>query len=157
EEYKTVAGNKRTILKAGDTIPFGGIQVRTLVSEGPVIATPLNGGGPNPLCTNAVQMAPAGPENQRMVGLSFTYGNFKLATLGDLDWQRELELVCPVNKMGPVTVYTINRHGGLDDSGSPALLGAIKPQVIVVNNGPKKGLGATDDRVKPITVPGAKP
>src|SRR6266567_6437347 len=26
EEYKAVAGNKRTILKAGDTIPFGSVQ-----------------------------------------------------------------------------------------------------------------------------------
>ena len=43
-------------------------------------------------------------------------------------------------------VYTINRHGGLDNSGAPALLGAIKPQVIVVNNGPRKGLGARDER-----------
>ena len=156
-EYKAVAGNKRTILKAGDTIPFGGVQVRAVVSEGPVIANPINGGGPNALCANAAQMSPAGPENQRMVGLSLTYGNFRFASLGDLDWQRELELACPINKLGTVTVYTINRHGGLDDSGAPPLLGAIRPQVIVVNNGPRKGLGASDDRVKPITVPGVTP
>ncbi len=112
EEYKAVAGNKRTILKAGDTIPFGSVQVRAVVSEGPVIANPINGGGPNALCAKAAQMEPAGPENQRMVGLSLTYGNFKFASLGDLDWQRELELACPVNKLGTVTVYTINRHGG---------------------------------------------
>src|SRR6184192_3514207 len=49
EEYKAVAGNKRTILKAGDTIPFGSVQVRAVVSEGPVIANPINGGGPNAL------------------------------------------------------------------------------------------------------------
>jgi len=73
-----------------------------------------------------------------------------MASLGDLDWSRELELVCPVNKLGTVNLYTINRHGGLDDSGSPALLGAIRPQVIVVNNGPRKGLGVHDNRVKPI-------
>jgi len=157
EEYKTIAGNNRTILKAGDSIPLGAVQVRVLVSEGPVIASPVNGGGPNPLCANHAQMTPAGPENQRMVGLSLTYGNFKLASLGDLDWQRELELACPVNKLGPVTVYTINRHGGLDNSGTPAVLGAIRPQVIVVNNGPRKGMGATDDRVKPLTTPGAPP
>jgi len=157
EEYKAVAGNKRTILKAGDTIPFGSVQVRAVVSEGPVIANPINGGGPNALCANAAQMEPAGPENQRMVALSLTYGNFKFASLGDLDWQRELELACPVNKLGTVTLYTINRHGGLDDSGAPALLGAIRPQVIVVNNGPRKGLGASDDRVKPITVAGVTP
>jgi beta-lactamase superfamily II metal-dependent hydrolase len=157
EGYKAVAGARRTIVKAGDTIPFTGAQLRVVVSEGPVIASPINGGGPNPLCANAVRMAPAGPENIRMVGLSLTYGNFKFASLGDLDWSRELELACPVNKLGTVNLYTINRHGGLDNSGAPALLGAIRPQVIVVNNGPRKGLGATDDRVKPITDPGVTP
>ena len=57
------------------------------------------------------------------------------------DWSRELELACPVNKLGRINLYTINRHGSLDNSGAPALLGAIQPQVIVVNNGPRKGLG----------------
>ena len=155
--YKAVAGNKRTIVKAGDTIPFGGAEMRVLVSEGPVIANPINGGGPNPLCATATQMPPAGPENIRMVGLSLTYGMFKFASLADLDWSREMELACPINKLGTVNLYTINRHGGLDNSGNPALLGAIKPQVIVVNNGPRKGLGARDDRIKPISVPGITP
>src|SRR5438046_6786126 len=46
--YVGIAGANRTILKAGDTIPLSGVQVRVLVSEGPVIANPVNGGGPNP-------------------------------------------------------------------------------------------------------------
>jgi beta-lactamase superfamily II metal-dependent hydrolase len=150
ESYKSVAGAKRTIVKGGDTIPFGGVQMRVLVSEGPVIASPINGGGPNPLCANAALMAPAGPENIRMVGLSLTYGRFKFASLADLDWSREMEMACPVNKLGTVNLYTMNRHGGLDDSGAPALIGAIKPQVIVINNGPRKGLGQTDDRAQPL-------
>ncbi len=158
ENYKSIAGANRTILRAGDVIGFDGIQTRVVVSEGPVIATPVNGGGAaNPLCTNAAQMEPAAPENIRMVGLSFSYGRFKMASLGDLDWSRELQLACPVNKLGAVNLYTINRHGSLADSGSPALLGAIRPQVIVVNNGPRKGLGQKDDRAKPIPVPGAAP
>src|SRR6266550_256280 len=43
EDYKTLAGSKRTILKAGDSISLGGVQVRAVVSEGPVIASPING------------------------------------------------------------------------------------------------------------------
>jgi beta-lactamase superfamily II metal-dependent hydrolase len=141
DSYVALAGANRKILRAGDTIPLGGVQLRVVVSEGPVIANPINGGGPNPLCANAPQQAPAPPENIRMVGLSLTYNNFKYASLGDLDWSREMEMACPVNKLGRVNLYTINRHGGLDNSGNPALLGAIKPQVIVLNNGPRKGLG----------------
>ena len=49
ENYKSVAGANRTIVRAGDMIPFAGVQTRVVVSEGPVIATPINGGGvPNP-------------------------------------------------------------------------------------------------------------
>src|SRR6185437_8558754 len=93
EDYKAVAGAKRTIVKPGDMIPFSGVRVQVVSSEGPVIARPVNGGGsPNPLCANAAQMGPAGPENQRMVGLLFTYGKFKLLSLADLDWQKEMEL-----------------------------------------------------------------
>ena len=156
ENYRGIAGAKRKIVRAGDSIPFGGVETRVVVSEGPVIATPLKGGGePNALCANTAQMEPAPPENIRMVGLAFRFGEFTMASLGDLDWSRELQLVCPVNKLGTGNLYTINRHGSLTDSGSPALLGALLPQVIVVNNGPRKGLGQRDDRVKPIEVPGA--
>ena len=41
-------------------------------------------------------------------------------------------------------------------SGAPAFLGAIKPQVVIVNNGPRKGLGQVDNNVKSIT-PQGKP
>jgi len=157
EGYKTVAGAKRTIVKPGDTIPFAGVQVQVVSSEGPVIGRAINGGGPNALCNNAAQMGPAGAENQRMVGFLMTYGNFKLLSLADLDWQKEMELACPINKLGNVTLYTVSRHGGLDDSGAPAFVGAIKPQVVVMNNGPKKGLGQSDDRAKPINVATAAP
>ena len=157
EDYKRVVGAKRTIVKPGDTIPFRGVKVQVVSSEGPVIANAINGGGPNPLCANAPQMGPAGPENQRMVGLLITYGKFKMLSLADLDWQKEMELSCPVNKVGQVTLYTVSRHGGLDDSGAPAFVGAIRPQVAVMNNGPKKGLGQTDDRAKPIVIPNPAP
>ena len=148
--YVRIAGPNRTILKAGDTIPFKGVQVRVLVSEGPVIANPINGGGPNPLCADAPRQAPAPPENVRMVALSINYNNFKFASLADSDWSREMELACPVNKLGHVNLYTINRHGSLDNSGAPALLSAVKPQVIVLNNGPRKGLGQKVEGTKII-------
>jgi competence protein ComEC len=157
EGYKSIAGAKRTVVKPGDSIPLSGIRVQVVTSEGPVIAAPINGGGPNPLCANAVEMGPAGPENQRMVGFLLTYGNFKLLSLADLDWQKEMELACPVNKLGAVSLYTVSRHGSLDNSAAPAFLGAIRPQAIIVNNGPRKGLGQVDDRVKPIVIPGRQP
>jgi hypothetical protein len=65
-------------------------------------------------------------------------------------------LACPDNLLGKVTLYQTSRHGGFDGAGAPAHLGAIQPQVVVVNNGPRKGLGAVDDRVRSLT-PGAAP
>jgi competence protein ComEC len=157
DSYVSIAGTNRKILKAGDMIGLGPVQFRVLVSEGPVISTAINGGGANPLCTNAPVMSPAGAENIRMVSLAVNYGSFKYASLADLDWSREMELVCPVNKLGSINLYTINRHGGLDDSGSPQLLGAVKPQVVVFNNGPRKGLGQKDERSQPINAATATP
>jgi competence protein ComEC len=152
--YVAVADGKRTIVKAGDEIPLKGAQALVVTSEDTLLAQPVNGGSSNSLCTDAVQMTPAAGENQRMVGVLLTYGKFKFLNLGDLDWSKEMELACPTNKFGTVSMYQTSRHGSFDDAGAPAFLGAIKPQVIMVNNGPRKGLGGTDSRVQPIMVAG---
>jgi competence protein ComEC len=155
--YKAVAGNKRTIVKPGDKIPVKGFDALVVTSDRKLLANPVNGGGPNPLCANSARMEPAAPENLRTVGLLVTFNKFTYLNLIDLDWYTDMELACPVNKVGEVTLYQSSRHGGFGDAGSPAFLGAIKPQVIVVNNGPRKGLGQSDDRVKPIADPKAAP
>ena len=156
ELYKKVAGSKRTILKAGDVIPLKGVQAQVVASNTEFITRAIKGGGPNPTCVNAEQKAPAAPENGRMVGALFTYGKFTFLDLADLDWANEMALTCPVNKLGTVTIWQTDRHGNLDGAGAPALLGAIKPQVIVVNNGPRKGLGQPDQNARSITNPGVK-
>jgi len=154
----TAAGGKRIIVKPGDAIPIKGFQALVVASDAKVLAKPVKGGGgANPLCADAEQKAPAGPENQRMVGLLLTFGKFKMLNLADLDWEREMALVCPVNQVGPITLYHSGRHGGLDDSGAPALLGAIRPQVVVINNGPRKGLGQKDATAKSTTPGGMRP
>jgi hypothetical protein len=56
-----------------------------------------------------------------------------------------------------VTVYQTGRHGAFDGAGAPAFLDAIKPQVVVVNNGPRKGMGQVDNGVKSITPGGPVP
>ena len=140
--YLSVCENKRTILNAGDRIPLKGVQVDVVASNGKIITKPVRGGGkPNPLCATAENHPPDVPENQLMVATLFTYDRFKFLDLADLDWEKEMELACPINKLGPVTIYQAGRHGALDGAGAPGFLYAIKPQVVVVNNGPRKGLG----------------
>jgi competence protein ComEC len=145
---QTAGAGKRTIVKAGDKIPVKGLDVLVVSSNQQMLAQPAKGGGPNRLCADAEQKEPAGPENGRGVGLLVGFGRFKYLNLIDLDWSKEMELACPVNKLGKVTLYQTGRHGSFDGAGAPALLGAITPQVVVVNNGPRKGLGQVDNTVR---------
>jgi competence protein ComEC len=141
DAYLSVCANKRTILQAGDKIPLKGLQVDVIASNGRLLAKPIRGGAPNPLCATAQNKPPDVPENQLMVGALFTYGKFRFLDLADLDWEKEMEFACPVNKVGEVTIWQAGRHGALDGAGAPGFLYAIKPQVVIVNNGPRKGLG----------------
>lgn len=143
DAYLEVCGDKRAAVEAGQSLTLGPVEVDLIASNNQLIAAPVNGGGPNARCATAVRKTQASPENQRSVGALFTYGRFTFLDLGDLNWAKEIELSCPVNKVGQVTVYQTSRHGAFDDAGAPTHLYAIAPQVVVVNNGPRKGLGGT--------------
>ena len=141
--YRTAVEGKRNILKPGDKIPLKGVDVIVVSANGEVVEKPLKGGGPNSFCQDAQQKPADTTENGRSVGLLITYGKFKFLDLGDLTWDREMMLACPVNKIGTVTLFQATHHGFVNGlSGAPALVWAVKPQVVVVNNGARKGLAA---------------
>ena len=143
EAYKTISAGKRTILKPGDKIPMAGADITVVISNGEPIAKAINGGGPNPLCKDAQQKDQDKTENQRSAGFVLTFGKFRFVDMGDLTWDKEMELACPVNKVGTATIFQATHHGFYSDySGAPALIWAMKPQVVVVNNGARKGLAA---------------
>ena len=142
DAYRRVSDGKRTVLKLGDRIPLKGVEVQVLTANREFLARPLSGAGaPNPLCADAERKPPDSLENQRNIATLVTFGRFKFLNPGDTPWQTELELSCPVNKLGTVTLYQTTKHGAFDGGGAPAHLYAIKPQVVVVPNGPNKGLG----------------
>jgi competence protein ComEC len=145
EAYKGVADGKRVIVKPGDKIPLKGVDVTVVSSNGKVIEKPITPGVPNPLCKDTQQKEPdpTQPENFLSVGTLLTYGKFKFLNLGDLTWDRELMLACPVNKIGTITLFQATHHGFYNEwSGPPAFVWALKPQVVIVENGPTKGLPA---------------
>jgi competence protein ComEC len=153
--YLSVAAGKRTSVKPGDRIPLKGIRVDVVSSNGAVLEKPINGGGPNPLCSGAAQKEPDKTENSRCAGILLTYGKWKFLDVGDLTWDKEMLLACPVNKVGAVTMYQATHHGFFGDrSGAPAHVFAIRPQVVVVNNGPHKGLGRADLYERMTGIPG---
>src|SRR5260221_10521997 len=135
DSLKAASAGRRTIAKPGDEIPLKGVRTVVVSSDAKIIAKPINGGGaPNPLCADTDRKAPAQLENQSAVGVLVTYGKFKFLNIVDLDWQMELELACPVNRLGTVTLYQTGRHGGAQGAGVPAVLPALPTPAAVVNH-----------------------
>jgi len=127
------------IVRAGDKIPIEGINVRVVASTGQGILRPLLGAGePNPLCASTKPRAVDPSENAQSIGMLITFGKFRMIDLGDLTWNKELDFVCPYNKLGTVDVY-LSTHHGLDQSNAPAIVHALKPRVAITNNGATKG------------------
>jgi competence protein ComEC len=143
DDYKAVTQGKRTIVKPGDKIPLKGVDITAVSAAGKVIGQAINGGSANDLCKDAQQKPEDKTENGQSAGFLLTYGKFKFLDLGDLTWDREMMLACPVNKLGTVTLFQASHHGfSSGQSGSPALVWALKPQVVVVNDGARKGFDA---------------
>jgi len=138
--YKSVAEGKRQTLKPGDKVAIKGVRMEIVSSNGDVLSKPLPGGGPNPLCAAAQNKPSDETENRRSLGFLLSLGKFKFLDLGDLTWETEMKLACPVNEIGTVTLFQATHHGFFGGrSGAPAFVGAIQPQIVMVNNGATKG------------------
>ena len=126
-------------VKPGDTVPVKGLDVKVVSAGGSAIASPLPGGGkPNADCAAFQKHEVDTSENAQSVGLLIQYGSFRMLDLGDLTWNKEFDLVCPQNKIGPVDLYVVSHHG-MNMSGSPQLLHALSPRAAVMDNGARKG------------------
>ncbi|MGD0578706.1 MAG: MBL fold metallo-hydrolase, partial [Bryobacteraceae bacterium] len=77
-------------------------------------------------------------ENARSIGFVLTFGKFRTADLADLTWNKELDLVCPVNAVGPVDLFIVSHHGW-SESDSKALVYGLRPRVAIMDNGARKG------------------
>ncbi len=137
---KAIAGHKRIIAKPGMSLAIGAMKVTFVMADAQPLAKPLAGAGqPNPACEGMPGMANnGGEENARSVSSLITYGKTRIAAFGDLTWDREKDLVCPMNRVGKVDVFLASNHG-LPQSNSPALLAALQPIVVIEGNGITKG------------------
>ena len=151
--YVNIARGKRTIVKPGDTIPFGRAHVEVVSSAGKVIDRAINGGGQqNPFCKDAEIKPPNTTENSQCAGVLISYGRFTFLDVGDLTWDKEMDLACPTNKLGRVSLLLATHHGFFNDqSGAGALIWALQPQVVIANNGPRKGMAPPAfDRIQKV-------
>jgi beta-lactamase superfamily II metal-dependent hydrolase len=140
--YETLSVGKRTLVKPGDKVKMSGLDITAVASANQFIRTNLAGGGAqNASCAGVKQKdesAYVDPDNGESAGFVLTYGKFRTVDLGDLTWNGELDLMCPTNRIGTVDLYLTSHHG-LEKSGSPALVQALRPRVVVMNNGTRKG------------------
>jgi len=137
---EAIHGHEHRTLKPGDTLEIGSLQLTVVTSDGVTLDRALPGaGGMIAECDSMKPMAQdGGAENARSVGVLMTFGQARIAALGDLTWNMEKELVCPRDKVGPVDLLIVSHHGS-NLSSSPALLHALSPRVAIEDNGPKKG------------------
>jgi len=138
DAYLAVAKGKRMQVKPGDKLPVKGVDFTIVAARSKFLAQPLVDQGPNPLCGNIVSKPVDDTENGKSVGFVVSMGKFDFLDLGDLSWNFENEAACPKNLFGEIDLYQVTHHG-MNMSGAPAHLGAIKPKVAVMNNGPRKG------------------
>jgi len=130
---------KRILAKPGDVLPIVGMKATVVSSDGKLIESPLDGAGEaNTYCKDAEVRPVDETENARSVGVQIVFGKWKLVDLGDLTWRKEMELVCPANKLGHADVYIVSHHG-TNLSSSPALVNALGARVAIMDNGARKG------------------
>jgi beta-lactamase superfamily II metal-dependent hydrolase len=154
DAYMALAAKaKRLVVKAGDRIPIKGFDALVVMAAGKAITEPLKGAGqPNPACDTTPRkvwgLDDRGildnhdtNENSQAITLLIAYGKFRMLDPADLTWNKDRELMCPVNRVGAVDLYMTANHG-MDNANSPIMVHALRPRVVIADNGASKGASA---------------
>jgi beta-lactamase superfamily II metal-dependent hydrolase len=138
--YVGAIGNTpRRTLHPGDVINIAGLDTVVVTADGNHIGSvhgikPV----PNADCAKEPKWTLDQSENPRSVGILVRFGKFSFLDLGDLTKPKELDLVCPDNPLGKVSLFLVSHHG-LDQSNTKSLVDAIHPRAAIMNNGAHKG------------------
>src|SRR6266850_1528223 len=144
EFFKTVyepltAKAMHTVVKPGDSIQVKDLNWKVVAAAGNVLKTNLSGAGrSNPYCGVSKAQDPDPTENAQSVSSYITFGKFRIVHMGDLTYNKELDLMCPNNRLGTADLFIVSHHGQAI-SNSPALVHALQPRAAIINNGTRKG------------------
>lgn len=128
---------KHMVAKPGDKIAVAGLDWRIVAAAGEVLRAPLPGAGkPNPYCASYKPTNGAKTEDDMSVGSFITFGKFRTIIMGDIQPNRQFDLMCPVNRLGSVDLDLLARHGNVN---LDLLLYPLHPRVAIMNNGTRKG------------------
>jgi beta-lactamase superfamily II metal-dependent hydrolase len=134
-----INGHPRIIAKAGDVIRIGSLTDTIVSSDAHVLGSPLPGAGAANQHCDVPGKGLTTDENARSVASLLTFGKVTIAQFGDLSWDKEYELACPVDRIGKVNLLLVTQHGSGGVSSNPAQVSAMRPDVAIMPNGGKKG------------------
>lgn len=122
-----------------DILPIKGMKVQVVSSDGNLLNHNLPGGGEqNQYCKVSEVRKADQTENSHSLGVLITFGKLRILDLGDLTWDKEMQMMCPINHLGHVNILVVSHHGWYQSS-SPALIDAIHPQIAIMGNSETKG------------------
>jgi hypothetical protein len=146
---QAIIGHPHVEARPGDVLHFGSLTDTIVASDGAAIVKPLRGAGGRGAHCDAPPMADnGGLENEKSVASILSYGKVRIAAFGDLTWNREHDLFCPIDRVGHVQVLIVTNHG-MAQSSNPASIAALRPDIVIMGNSATKGAApATVDAIE---------